>query len=170
MAEYADSGAAQNKKRNLRDTFARAALIALLPLALESGAMASDGLFLHREQVPSRDIFFSDYFLFSAQADVFQMTDTERSALQLALDVCHRALSAEDARRLRCQMALLQRSMDYGTGRQLDRLLDAVQFMTFMVRYNHTIGRQNEVGLGSRLGSIDHGLRDAIRIASQATE
>ena len=113
----------------------------LLSLALESGAMTSDGLVLHREQIPSRDIFFSDYFLFSAQSDVSQMTDAERSALELTLDICSRALSSEDARRLRCQMALLERSMDYGTGRQLDRLLDAVQFMTAMTRYNNTIGR-----------------------------
>ena len=49
--------------------------------------------------------------------------------------------------RLRCEMATQQYLMDYHQGRYLDRLLDAVQFMTSLIRYNKTIGRQNEAGL-----------------------
>ena len=142
--------------------------IALL-LAVLPGAMAKEGFNPRNDRVAPRDVFFSDYFLFSAQADVVSMIDRERVALGMLLDICDAVLTADEPRRLRCEMARQQYLMDYRQSRHVDRLLDAVQFMTSLIRYNKTIGRQNEVGLDGRLGSIQQGFRDAVRLMTPIT-
>ena len=137
--------------------------IAIL-LAVQSGVMAKEGFLPRDDQIAPRDVFFSDYFLFSAQTDVVSMVDRERVALGMLLDTCDDVLSADEPRRLRCELARQQCLMDYRQGRHVDRLLDAVQFMISMIRYNKTIGRQNEAGLDVRLAGIHRGFRDAVRI------
>ena len=143
---------------------AAVSLVALL-LAFQPRAIAAEGLTVRSDLVAPRDIFFSDYFLFSAQADVMTMTAGEQVALESLLDTCADTLSAAEASRLRCEMARQQYLMDYRRDRPVDRLLDTVQFMTSMIRYNLTIGRQNEAGLNVRQNTIDFRLREALRVA-----
>jgi len=116
-----------------------------------------------------RDVFFSDYFLFSAQEDVVSMSDTERIALLSLVETCAGALRKDDTARLRCDLSRLDYLARYRQNRMLDRLLDAVQFMTALVQYNRTIGRQSEAGLDSRFGEIQTGLIDALRLGEATT-
>lgn len=143
---------------------AAVSFVALL-LAFQPRAMAGEGLAIRSDLVAPRDVFFSDYFLFAAQADVVTMTAGEHVALESLLDTCADTLSAAEASRLRCEMARQQYLMDYRRDRPVDRLLETVQFMTSMIRYNLTIGRQNEAGLNVRQKKIDFRLREALRVA-----
>ena len=131
----------------------------------QCAAFAAAGLTVREDLGATRDVFLSDYFLFSAQADVMSMTGGERIAFASLLDNCAETSAVDEAPRLRCELTRLQYLIDYRQGRAVDRLLDAVQFMTSMIRYNMTIGRQNEPGLKNRQQAIDHGLRDALAIA-----
>jgi len=141
-----------------------AALGVLALLTAQCSAFSAERLTVRDDLVAPRDIFFSDYFLFSAQADVMTMSTGEHVALGRLLDTCADTLSAAESLRLRCEMARQQYLMDYRRDRLVDRLLDTVQFMTSMIRYNLTIGRQNEAGLNVRQETIDLRLREAIRV------
>ena len=142
-----------------------AALGVVVLLTAQWGALSAEGFAVRDHLAAPRDMFFSDYFLFSAQADVLSMTAGERIAFESLLDTCADGLSANGAPRLRCEMTRQRYLMDYRRERLVDRLLDAVQFMTLMIHYNIEIGRQNEAGLPVRHAAIDRALRDAIRVA-----
>ena len=72
---------------------AAVSLVALL-LTFQPRAMADEGLTVRSDLVGPRDIFFSDYFLFSAQADVMTMAAGEHVALESLLDTRKDALEA----------------------------------------------------------------------------
>jgi hypothetical protein len=141
------------------------ALLATLLLLTQPSVMAKEHFVSRLDRTSPRDVFFSNYALYSAQEDVVLMTAPERRALQSLLDGCSDVLSADEARRLRCEIAMQGFLIEHRKGRDIDRLLDSLQFMTAMIHYSKTIGRQSEAGLQSRLGSIHYGLRDAIRVA-----
>jgi hypothetical protein len=147
-----------------RASLSKALLVTLL-LLTQPGAMAKEHFVSRVDRTGPRDVFFSNHVLYSAQAEVVLMTTRERRALQTLLDGCSDVLSADQARRLRCEIAMQGYLIEHRKGRDIDRLLDSLQFMTSMIRYSKTIGRQSEAGLQSRLGSIHYGLRDAIRVA-----
>jgi hypothetical protein len=112
-----------------------------------------------------RIVFFTDFFLFSAQQDVVIMGRQERLALGDVLDHCPGTLALDQTLLMKCELARQQFSVSYHRGRDIDRLLGAVQFMTTLFRLNAAIGRQSEAGIDQRLGVVRAGLKDAIELA-----
>ena len=148
----------------------RTATLSVVALLLgQCAAFAAAGLAVREDLAATRDVFLSDYFLFSAQADVMSMTGGERIAFASLLDTCSETSAVDEAPRLRCELERLQYLIDYRQDRAVDRLLDAMQFMTSMIRYNMTIGRQNEAGLSVRQKTIERSLHDAIRAETESS-
>ncbi len=116
-----------------------------------------------------RDVFFSNYVLFSAQEDVTSMALPERIAFGTLLKRCTNTLIAAEAVSSRCEMERAQYLINYRQGRNVDRLFDAVAFMSILLRYNESIGRESESGLRSRPPTIYGGLADALRISAGAS-
>ena len=114
-----------------------------------------------------RDIFFSDHFLYSAQEEIWVMNSDELNALAKLFKTCAIRLTDSEKLRYRCELARVQHLVEFGTGRKIDKLLCAVQFMTALVLYNRTIGRQSELGLDSRLRRIRTGLEEALDLAAR---
>ncbi len=115
-------------------------------------------------------IFFTDYFLFSAPTDVYVMTRGEQSAFVALLGACPDRLDADEDWNLKCDLAGFRYLMNYRRDRRIDRLLDAMQFMTSQFRYNQEIGRRSQTGIGGRLGVIRAGLRSALGFAAVRTD
>jgi hypothetical protein len=136
-----------------------------LGVALASVAAAEERIARPGDWLTPRAVFFNDYFLFSAQRDVMTMTAAERVALDSLLGTCADTLAVGETPRLRCDLARLRYLMSYRQSRPIDRLLDAVQFMTIQFAYNVVIGRENEAGINGRLGAIHTGLRSAVSLS-----
>jgi hypothetical protein len=117
-----------------------------------------------------RVVFFNNYFLIAAQEEVMTMAVAERIALGKLLDICAGTLIVADVPRQRCELSRLRYLMNYRRNRNLDRLLDAAQFMETLFRYNHAIGRESEAGIDARLGTIRAELATAVSLASDHTD
>jgi hypothetical protein len=117
-----------------------------------------------------RVVFFNNYFLIAAQEEVMTMAVAERIALGKLLDICAGTLIIADVPRQRCELSRLQYLMNYRRNRNLDRLLDAVQYMETLFRYNYAIGRESEAGIDDRIGTIRAELATAVSLASDHTD
>jgi hypothetical protein len=147
----------------------RLALAIAWLLAFASAGNAADPHGGQAALAAPRDIVFNDYYLFVAEKEVLAMPAGESATLGKLLGTCADRLIATDIAALRCAMARQQYLMAYRRTRHIDRLLDAVQFMTSQFRYNQMIGRESEAGLDGRLSVINLGLASAIRLAPGPT-
>lgn len=183
MKAYDGSGGVRLAVTTLRSTasrgahIVRAAFVGILIgslgalfSALPASATGGEGLFFRDGQVTPRTVFFDDFYLFSAQADVLAMSATELASLQSMLDRCPSLAFDESVQQLRCRMARLEFLIDYRRSRRIDQLLDAVEFVTTLIEYNVMIQRENEGGLNARLGSINSRLREALELMHNASE
>jgi hypothetical protein len=141
------------------------ALAFAIMLSLASAATANDLSPPRDDWFAPRVVFFTDYFLFSAEQEVMAMTDYERVALRKLLETCADTSIPAEIPRLRCDLATQQYLINYRQSRIIDHLLDAVQFMTSLLQYNRAIGRESEAGIDGRVGAIREGLATAVRLA-----
>jgi hypothetical protein len=144
----------------------RFALLFVLLLAIGSIAHAGDRIAPRRNLPPPHVIFFTDYFLYSAQKDLYAMTTAEQSALAAVLDSCPHMLVASETLHLKSDIGRYRYLIRYRQGRHIDRPLDAMQFMTSQFRYNQIIGRGSQTGMSGRLDAICAGLRSALHFAA----
>ena len=142
-------------------------------LTAEGGMEATASVGLAGDRIAPRQnlplphiVFFTDYYLVSAQQDVMVMTDAEQAAVVVLLDACPDTLIASETLNLKCDLAGYRYLMKYRRERHIDALLDAMQFMTSQFRYNQMIGRESQAGLDGRLGVIRTELRSALRFAA----
>ncbi len=142
------------------------ALMFVLVLATTSNARAGDRIVPRRNLPLPHIVLFVDYFLFSAQKDVYAMTNAEQAALVALLDTCPDTLTASETLHLKCDLAGYRYLMNYRQDRHIDHLLDAMQFMTNQFRYNQKIGRGSQTNISGRLGVIHAGLRSALRFVA----
>jgi hypothetical protein len=111
---------------------------------------------------PPRVAFFSDYFLEQASHDVLAITGAERVAFMTLLAACPYTLITDEVSRLRCSLSKQEYLLKYRRNRSIDRLLDAMEFMTTLFKYNVAIGRESEAGIDGRLATIAARLRNAL--------
>ncbi len=137
-------------------------VLVVLMMACVSVAQAAERIAPHRNLPLPHIVFFTDYFLFSAQRNVNAMAKAEQSAFAVLLDACPDTLIASETSRLKCDLAVSRYLVSYRRDRHIDGLLDAMQFMKSQFRYNQIIGRGSQIGMEGRLGVVQAGLRSAL--------
>jgi hypothetical protein len=148
----------------MRSQGLRRVIFALAGFAMARSFLgAGDAVSSESPAASARRVFFSNYFLVMAQTEIAAIPRPDRDALRRILDVCPGTLVIAERERLRCQLETQQFLMAHRrVDTKLYRLIDAIELMKTLVRYNLAIGRESEAGIDRRLATITAGLEDAV--------
>ncbi len=113
-----------------------------------------------------RDVFFSDFHLFGAQQEIYNLSQAGKSSLKTALQDCQAAFAGEVAEQFRCQAAIHLYLLDHQASGRLARVLSAVGFSMASAGRSKAIGRVSEPGLAARFSTISKGLSDALTVSA----